>query len=449
MNRSYTTRKVCTVAKKDVSVGLIGFGTIGTGVVQLLKQNESVIHRRLGVNLVIKTIADIDIVTPRNISTEGIRLTENAEDILNDPDIDIVVELVGGLTWARTFILGAIRKGKHVVTANKALLAAEGDSIFEEAENRKVNIGFEASVGGGIPIIKTLRESLAGNNIRSIFGIMNGTCNYILSRMTDEHLPFESVLKEAQSLGFAEADPTYDIEGHDTAHKLAVTLALSYGKRVRLDDIYREGISTLSRQDVEFARQLGYKIKLLAIAIEREDSIEARIHPTMIPFDSILSSVNGNYNAFHIVGDASGPLVLYGQGAGMMPTASSVASDLIDIARDMQEGVLCRVPLRAFKKDRMTDIRLLPMDEVRTNYYFRFSAVDRPGVLSAVAGILGKHDISIASVIQTERRDSGAVPVVMTTHESRERNVREALAEINRLDTMLADTVLIRIEDER
>lgn len=433
---------------KDVSVGLIGFGTIGTGVVQLLKQNESVIRRRLGVNLAIRKIADIDIVTPRSISTEGIHLTEDAEDILNDPDIDIVVELVGGLTWAKKFILGAIGKGKHVVTANKALLAAEGDAIFEAAENGKVNIGFEASVGGGIPIIKTLRESLAGNTIRSIFGIMNGTCNYILTRMTDEHLPFETVLKEAQILGFAEADPTYDIEGDDTAHKLAVTLALSYGKRVRLEDIYREGISTLSQQDVDFARQLGYKIKLLAIAIQREGCIEARIHPTMIPFDNILSSVNGNYNAFHIVGDASGPLVLYGQGAGMMPTASSVASDLIDIARDMQKKVLRRVPLRAFKKDQVTDIRLLPMDEVRTNYYFRFSAVDRPGVLSAVAGILGKHNISIASVIQTERRDSGPVPVVMTTHESREKDVRLALSEIDRLDTVLADTVLIRIEDE-
>jgi homoserine dehydrogenase len=435
------------VNRKAINVGLIGFGTVGTGVVQLLKQNENLVRRRLGVRLAVKTIADIDIITPRSISTEGIDLTDNVNDIFNDPSIDIVLELVGGLGAAKNILMDAIAHGKHVVTANKALLAVDGNEIFEAADREHINIGFEASVGGAVPVIKSLRESLAGNNIKSIFGIMNGTCNYILTRMTDEQLPFETVLKEAQILGFAEADPAYDVDAIDTAHKLAISLALSYGKRVRLDDIYREGIADLKQQDVEFAKQLGYRIKLLAIAIQHKDMVEARIHPTMIPTDSLLSNVSGNNNAIHIVGDASGTLLFYGQGAGMMPTASAVVSDLIDIGRDIQKKIWRRVPIRGFKKDLIDDIRLLPMEEVRTNYYFRFSAVDRPGVLSAISGILSKYNISLASVIQTERKDQGAVPVVMTTHESREKDVRLALAEINGLDVVLDDTVLIRIED--
>ncbi|HET58336.1 MAG TPA: homoserine dehydrogenase [Deltaproteobacteria bacterium] len=436
------------MSRKTINVGLIGFGTVGTGVVQLLKQNEDLVRKRLGVRLAVKTIADIDIITPRSISTEGIELTDDVNDIFNDPSIDIVLELVGGLGVAKNILMDAIAHGKHVVTANKALLAVDGNEIFEAADREHINIGFEASVGGAVPVIKALRESLAGNNIKSIFGIMNGTCNYILTRMTDERLPFETVLKEAQILGFAEADPAYDVDAIDTAHKLAISLALSYGKRVNLDDIYREGIADLKQQDVEFARQLGYKIKLLAIAIQHKDMVEARIHPTMIPTDSLLSSVNGNNNAFHIVGDASGTLLFYGQGAGMMPTASAVVSDLIEIGRDIQKKIWRRVPIRGFKKDRIDDIRLLPMEEVRTNYYFRFSAVDRPGVLSVISGILSNYNISLASVIQTERKDQGAVPVVMTTHESREKDVRLALAEINGLDVVLDDTVLIRIEDK-
>jgi homoserine dehydrogenase len=267
--------------------------------------------------------------------------------------------------------------------------------------------------------------------------------------MTDEKKAFDAVLKEAQEIGFAEADPTYDIEGIDTAHKLAIILSLSYGKSVKLNDIYREGITAVSQQDIEFAVELGYKIKLLAIAVKREKSIEARIHPTMIPFNHILSSVNSNFNAIHIEGDASNAVFLHGQGAGMMPTASAVVSDLVDIARDMAKGVWGRVPLRSYMNDKIDDIVLLPMDDVFTNYYFRFSVVDRPGVLSKISGILGTYNISISSVIQKGRKRDGAVPIVMTTHKSRERDVQEALREINKLDIVCEDTVLIRIEDEK
>jgi len=435
---------------RDISVGLIGFGTIGTGVIKLLRENEELIQKRLGARLVIKKIADVDIETPRQVPVEREQLTTDVNDILTDPDISIVVELVGGCTHAKTFVLEAIRNGKHVVTANKALLANYGDEIFSAAEDQKVSIGFEASVGGTIPIIKTLKESLAGNNIESIFGIMNGTCNYILTRMTRDGKDFGSALKDAQDLGFAEADPTYDIEAVDTAHKLAIILSLSYGKRVVLDDIYREGISEISQQDIEFARELGYTIKLLAIAIRRGDIIEARVHPTMIPFDHILASVNGNFNAFHLIGDASGSVFLYGQGAGMMPTASAVVGDLIDISRDIMAGACRRVPLRSYRENQIEDIDLLGMDDVATNYYFRFSAVDRPGVLSAISGILGSHNISISSVIQKERKlDRDAVPVVVTTYEAREKDVQMALEEIDRLDIVFGKTTLIRIEDDR
>jgi homoserine dehydrogenase len=438
-----------STVSKEIFLGLIGFGTIGTGVVRLLSENRELIKRRLGANLVIKKIADLDIETPRGVTVDKNILTRDANEVLEDPEISIVMELMGGYEPAMSFLIKAMRNKKHVVTANKALLASYGHDIFRVADEEMVNMGFEASVGGTIPIIKTLKESLVANNIESIFGIMNGTSNYILTRMTDENKAFDIVLKKAQELGFAEADPTFDIEGIDVAHKLVITLTLSYGKRVALDDIHREGISKIREQDIEFAGELGYKIKLLAIAMRRGDSIEARIHPTMIPFDHILASVNGNYNAIHLVGDASGSVFLYGQGAGMMPTASAVVSDLVDIGRDAMKGTWRRVPLRSFQKEYIEDINLMPMDDIVTNYYLRFSAVDRPGVLSKISGILGNNNISIASVIQKERKLDGAVPVVMTTHRAMEKNVRVALEEIDKLDIVLGKTALIRIEDPR
>jgi homoserine dehydrogenase len=411
---------------KTIYAGLIGFGNIGSGTVKLLMENGGLIEKRIGAKIVIKRIADLDLKTPRPVAVDRKLLTRDAKAILNDPEISIVIELVGGTEPAKSFILEAIRQGKHVVTANKALLATHGDEIFKAAEDRGVDIGFEASVGGTIPVIKTLRESLAANRVRSIFSILNGTTNFILTKMSDEGKNYKTVLREAQSLGFAEADPTFDVEGIDTAHKLGIVLSLSYGKRVRLDDIYREGITGVSQQDIEFAKELGYKIKLLAI-------------------------VNSNYNALHIRGDASGAVFLYGQGSGMMPTASAVVADLIDIARNIQKGISRRVPSRSLSEGGIEEIDLMPMDEIVTNYYFRFSALDRPGVLSRISGILGKYNISIASVIQKGRAPdrTGSVPVVMTTHESREKDMRAALKEIDRLAVLKGKTVRIRIEDDR
>jgi homoserine dehydrogenase len=430
---------------KKISIGLIGFGTIGTGVVKLLQDSGEIIEKRLGARLYLKKIADLDVTTPRQVTVEEGLLTADAKVILDDPEISIVIELIGGYEPARSFILEAIRKRKHVVTANKALLATYGNEIFRAAEEEQVDIGFEASVGGTIPIIKTLKESLAANRIKSIFGIINGTANYVLSKMTDEKKSFQVVLKEAQKLGFAEADPTFDIEGIDTAHKLAITLSLAYGKRVRLEDIHREGISGISQQDIDFARELGYRIKLLAIAIGRGDCIEARIHPTMIP----LANVNGNFNAFHIVGDVADSVFLYGQGAGMMPTASAVVGDVIDISRNLQRGVSGRVPARSLRENIIDDIKLMPFEEIITNYYIRLSALDRPGVLSKIAGILGANDISIAAVIQKGRQKAGPVPIVMTTHKSKEKDIQKAITEIDQLEIIHGKTILIRIEDER
>lgn len=434
---------------QEISLGLIGFGTIGSGVIKLLRDNAALLQDRLGAKLVIKKIADLDLQTPRVVSVEPNILTTDARSILNDPGIDIVIELMGGYEPARTFILEALHNKKHVVTANKALLATYGNEIFSVAEREGVNIGFEASVGGTIPVIKTLKESLVANNIKSFLGIVNGTANFILSKMTDEGKAFDIVLSEAQSLGFAEADPTYDIEGIDAAHKLAIILTLAYGKKVNLEDIYREGISQISRQDIDFARELGYRIKLLAIAREEGGVVEARLHPTMIPSDHQLASVNANFNAFYIVGDASGPIFLSGQGAGMMPTASAVVSDLVDTAREMMKGISCLKPARSHREAETEDIKLMPMEDICTNYYFRFSAVDQPGVLSKISGILGKKNISIAAVIQKGRRQSGAVPVVITTYKAREKDVQEALLEIDQLEIVLDKTMVIRIEDDQ
>jgi homoserine dehydrogenase len=434
---------------KKIALGLIGFGTIGTGVAKLLQENKELISERVGADIYLKRIADIDIVRSRVIKINNALLTTDAGDIFNDTEISIVIELMGGYEPALTFILDAMQRKKHVVTANKALLATHGDEIFQSALRHGVNIGFEASVGGTIPIIKTIKESLIANKILSMYAILNGTSNFILSKMTDEGKSFALVLKEAQALGFAEASPSYDIEGIDAAHKLAILLSLAYGKKVNLDDIYREGIANISEQDVEFAKELGYRIKLLAIAIKRDSDIEVRIHPTMIPFDHLLANVNSNFNAFHIIGDAADSIFLYGQGAGMMPTASAVISDVVDISRDILKGITGRIPPRVRNEESIEPIRLLPFDQVLTNYYFRFSAVDRPGVLSKISGILGTNDISIATVIQKGRKQGGAVPVVMTTYKARERDVRRAMCDIDQLDIVMGKTMLIRIEDDK
>jgi homoserine dehydrogenase len=367
--------------------------------------------------------------------------------IMEDPEIAIVVELIGGLEPARSFLLQAIAKGKHIVTANKALLAVHGAEIFKAAEEAGVDIGFEGSVGGGIPIIRALKEGLVANHIRVIFGILNGTSNYILSEMTHQGLKFQEVLQRAQELGYAEADPTLDVEGIDAAHKLSILISLAYGVRVGMQDIYTEGISSLTPLDIEHARELGYHIKLLAIAKSDGGPIQARVHPTLLPAEHLLSTVSGPFNAIFVKGDAVGSTLFYGAGAGMMPTGSAVVSDLIDLCRNIRLGVSRRVPLLSYQREHLQDVEIKPIHDISSTYYLRFTVVDRPGVLSRISGILGNLDISIASVIQKGRRAEKAVPIYVLTHEAREKNMQKALQEIDRLPTTVDKTVLIRIED--
>jgi homoserine dehydrogenase len=373
-------------------------------------------------------------------------LTTDAARILDDPEIDIVIELMGGIEPARKFILQAIQNRKHVVTANKALLAEHGDELFRAAAARGVDVAFEGSVGGGIPIIRALREGFTANNIRGIFGILNGTSNYILSRMTEENGQFEDILKDAQKQGYAEADPTLDIEGIDTAHKLAILAHLAYGKRVNVRKIYTEGISKITPLDIEFARELGYKIKLLAICRGSEQEIDVRVHPTLIPEGHLLSRIDGTFNAIFLQGDAVGPCMLYGRGAGMMPTGSAVVADVIELSRNIIKGIAQRMP--PLEKASVREIKIKSIQDIQTRYYLRFSAVDKPGVLARIAGVLGRHQISIHSVVQRGRRTrGGAVPVFMLTHEASESNLQKALQEMHRLSILKARTVFIRMEE--
>ena len=346
-------------------------------------------------------------------------------------------------------MLAAIAQGKHVVTANKALLAQEGRDIFAAAAAKGVAVGFEASVGGGIPVIKALREGLVANRILSISGIMNGTANYILSRMTDEGIPFGEVLAEAQRLGFAEADPSYDVEGIDTAHKLAILMSMAYGMHITHREVNTEGISSIEPLDIELAREFGYRIKLLAISRNHGDHVEARVHPTMVPQDHLLASINGAYNAIHFHGDCAGNILLYGLGAGKVPTGSAVAADVVDIARDIACGSIGRIPPLSYLPDQFSARRITPMDELYGPYYFRFTVLDQPGVLARIAGILSEQDISIESVIQKGRKESGgAVPLVIVTHAARESSIKQALEQISTLEAVTAPVVKIRILDE-
>ncbi len=433
---------------REINVGLLGCGTVGSGVVRLLLNQRDLIASRLGAVLNLKRVADIDMHRDRGVHfAEGV-LVPDARRVVDEPDIDIIVEMIGGDGVAKELILKAIANGRHVVTANKALIARHGNELFQAAADRHVDLYFEASVGGCMPIVKTLRESMVGNRISAMTGILNGTCNYILSRITDEGIPFADALAAAQKEGYAEADPTLDVEGHDTAHKIAILSALAFGMHINLKDVYIEGISHITPMDIGFADQFGYRIKLLAISKHQGESVEARVHPTMIPFRNMLSNVNGTLNAITVSGDAAGDILLYGRGAGMMPTASAVVSDLVDLARNIVSGGSGRVPGLAFQMANVRPISIMPIDEISTHYYFRFSALDRPGVLSSIAGILGKHGISIQSVQQKGRKTNGSVPVVMLTHRAREAAVKQALAEINALDAVGARPVLIRIEDE-
>lgn len=433
---------------KTINVGLLGCGTIGTGVAKILLENKNLIRSRLGADLRLKYVADLDLETDRGIRFDTGVFINDAFKVVDDPDIHIIVEMIGGYGIAKDLILRAIDNGKPVVTANKALLAEHGNTLFKAAVKQGVDLAFEASVGGCMPIIKALRESLVGNHIKSMAGILNGTCNYILSRSTKDGTSFEDVLADAQKNGFAEADPTLDIEGIDTAHKLAILTSLAYGMEINFKDIFIEGISKITPMDIEFAGQFGYRIKLLAITKDTGNAVEARVHPTMIPFTNPLSGVNGVLNAVSICGDAIGNMMLYGYGAGMMPTASAVIGDIVDLARNLLADSTCRVPLLSYQMDRIRKIPVRQVAEIRTHYYFRFSALDRPGVLSKISGILGDHDISIKSVHQKGRKTNGTVPIVMLTHLARESDVQTALSNIFDLEVVSDRPVLIRIEDE-
>ncbi len=429
---------------KTINVGLIGFGTVGSGLAEVLLSQQERLVQRSGLTVRLAKVADIMIseLPPQFAGTE---LTNDAAELINDPDIDIVVELIGGIQPAKTFVMDAIAAGKHVVTANKALLSQEGKDIFAAAAAKGVEVGFEASVGGGIPVIKALKEGLVANNILAIMGIMNGTANYILTRMTDEGIGFADVLKDAQELGFAEADPTYDVEGIDTAHKLAILMTMAYGMNITHNEIVTEGISQIEPVDIEFAREFGCRIKLLAISRNHGDHVEARVHPTMVPESHLLASINGAYNAIHFTGDTVGNVLLYGPGAGKLPTGSAVAADVVDIARNIAAGSVGRVPSLSYLPGEIRDLRITPMEELFCPWYFRMSAKDEPGVLAAIAGILSTYGISIESVIQKGRQQSGPVSIVITTHTAQESSVRDALAEIDLLDVVSAPTVKIRM----
>ena len=429
-----------------IGVGIIGFGTVGTGVAKVLLDNGTLIRRRVGVPVDLVRIADLDIVRDRGIALPPGLLTTDTKQVIQDPAVDIVIELIGGYDTAKRVILEAIAAGKQVITANKALLALHGEEIFEAASRHGVDVGFEASVGGGIPVIQALTEGLAGNTIESIYGIINGTSNYILSRMTREGESFESVLKDAQQAGYAEADPTFDVAGIDSAHKLAILVSLAYGTPVNCKEIYTEGITHITPTDIAYAKEFGFTIKLLGIAKLAGGEVEARVHPTMVPSASPIAQVDGVYNAIQLVGDAVGDVVLYGRGAGSMPTGSAVVSDVIAIGRNLLKGAVGRVPVASFCQDQRRPLRMKPIEEISSLYYLRFMVVDRPGVLAQIAGELGCCGISISSMLQQGRREGQTVPVVIKTHMAKERDVQTALRDINRKAFVSEPATLIRVE---
>lgn len=429
---------------KGINLGLIGFGNVGSGVVKILRERKAFLAEKSGLQINIKKICDKDFSTKRGISVDRALLTRSPQEIIDDPQIDIVAELIGGIHPAKEYISESLKKGKDIVTANKALLAQEGKGLFAEALLRGKSIYFEASVGAGIPIIKVLREGLIANRFNSIFGILNGTSNYILSSMSANNCDFQAALKEAQKKGFAEKDPTLDIEGIDSAHKLVLLTHLCFGKFVKMEDVFIEGISQISLADVSYAKELGLEIKLLAIAKKEAGELEVRVHPTLIPKGHLLASVSGVFNAIYVASDLAGNLLFYGPGAGQMSAASAVVSDIIDLARDIKAGLFR--PAMSIAQDKSIQ-RLRSINDFKSRYYIRFMAVDKPGVLAKISGILAKSGISIASVTQKERHKAHIVPIVMIIHEAEEKHLRQALSQIDRLDVIKEKSVAIRIEE--
>jgi homoserine dehydrogenase len=432
-------------AMREISIGLLGIGTVGTGVLKLLSHNADRIEDRLGARVRVGRIACADIGKPRAEEVDRALLTERIDEVIDDPDIDVVVELMGGSDVTLEHLLRAIAAGKHIVTANKALLAEHGEQLMSAAAEREVDVFFEASVGGGIPILRAVREALASDRIDSLYGIINGTTNYILTRMSDEGLDFETVLAEASAAGYAEADPSLDVDGHDAAQKLAILASLAFGTRVTPRDIYTEGIRQVSAADVALAREWGFVVKLLAVAREAEGAVEARVHPALVPRESLLSHVDGVYNAVLLESHASGPQLLYGKGAGMMPTASAVVSDVIEVCRNILQNRHGRIPGWGVQKGRHRELPLRPMAETSSRYFLKFLAKDRPGVLGRIASILGTHGISLSDVKQSGANVDGAVPIVMLSHEADEGAVQRALDEIGGLDNTIGRGRLLRV----
>ncbi|MDI6781119.1 MAG: homoserine dehydrogenase [bacterium] len=421
----------------QINIGLIGFGTIGCGVVKILQKSAGLIEKKTGVRLCLKRIADLDITTPRGIVVEPELLTTKVEEIIADDDIDVVIELIGGYEPARTIVLSAMRAGKSVVTANKALLSRYWEEIFQTAAECGVAFYAEASVGGGIPIISSITQGLVANEIQEIYGIINGTCNYILTKMSEEGLDFLEALKQAQANGYAEADPAFDIEGIDTAHKLSILSSISFGGHIPLESINTQGITRITRLDIDYAKELGFVIKLLGIAKRLSaNEIEASVHPAMIPEDHLLSSVSDVFNAIYMVGDFIGPMMFYGKGAGQLPTASAIVGDLVMLAHQKKGLINRALPAKDI-------ISVRKRDSISSKYYLRITAKDSTGVLASIAGILGKYGISIASCIQKERGQF--VPIIILTHEAKEGNLRAAIAEIDGLPVIKDKTVCISL----
>jgi len=430
-----------------ICVGLLGIGTVGGGTWNVLARNQEEITRRAGRGIRITKVADKDLALAKQVVGGRAAITADAWEVVNDPAIDIVVELIGGYTVALDLVLKAIGNGKHVVTANKALLATHGNEIFAAAQKKGVMVAFEAAVAGGIPIIKALREGLTANRIEWIAGIINGTSNFVLSEMRDKGLAFGTVLAEAQRLGYAETDPTFDIEGIDAAHKLTIMSAIAFGIPMQFDKAYTEGISSLTQEDIRYAEQLGYRIKLLGITRRTPQGIELRVHPTLIPARRLIANVEGVMNAILVQGDAVGATLYYGAGAGAEPTASAVVADLVDVTRMHTADPEHRVPHLAFQPDQLSDIGILPMDEVVTSYYLRMRVADRPGVLADIARILADRGISIDAMVQKEPSEGEEqVDIIMLTHETREKQINAAIAAIENLAVVTGKVTRIRLE---
>jgi len=432
---------------KPVKVGILGLGTVGGGTVNVLRRNAVEIARRAGREIIVTRASSRDLGKPRICSTEGITVTADPYDVINDPEIDIVLELIGGSGPVKDMVLAAIANGKHVVTANKSLIALHGNEIFAKAREKGVIVAFEAAVAGGIPIIKAIREGLSGNQIQWLAGIINGTGNFILTEMREKGRDFADVLAEAQALGYAEADPTFDVEGIDAAHKLTILASIAFGIPLQFDKVYTEGITKITRLDVDYAEKLGYRIKHLGIARKTDEGIELRVHPTLIPERRLIANVNGVMNAVLVKGDAVGPTLYYGAGAGADPTASSVVADVIDVARALTSDPENRVPHLAFQSDAIKDIPILSPDRFKSAYYLRLNAEDKPGVLADVTKILADHQISIEAIIQKEPlANETAVPIILLTQVTLEKEMNDAIRKIEALPTVTGQVCRIRLE---